>query len=117
MELEGSLASTALEAGLVSLQQFRKCRAYQREKGVSFAEAVVGLGYASETEIGELNTAARQLRTRLGEILIRAGYLQLAVLESALSDFRKLRSGARGRRPPEALNFASATLPFRQLRP
>lgn len=117
MELEGSLASTALEAGLISLRQFRECRAYQRQKGIGFAEAVVALGFVSEADVNQLNAAARQLRTRLGEILIRAGCIAPPVLESALSDFRRLRSAARDRRPPDGPRFSSAALPLRGSRP
>jgi hypothetical protein len=79
---------TALEAGLIGLDDFRRGLAYQRDHGVTFRTALLALHLATEQSIGAFDAAVRARRLRLGEILVRRGALSEQVVNQALGQFR-----------------------------
>lgn len=88
-ELNGSLALRALDAGLISLADFKKCLAYQREKGVTFRQAMVAANVAEPDRMKLIDDTLRQSRMKLGEVLVCRGNLSQEALDEALAEFRE----------------------------
>jgi GGDEF domain-containing protein len=86
-EINKHYGVAALEAGLLTLEDFRSCLGYQRQKGVTFRTALLALGVATEETIPELDTVVRDRRVKLGEVLVRRRYMSESLLNHALQEF------------------------------
>lgn len=88
-ELSGSPAYAALDAGLLSLDQTRAARRHQRERAVSFEQAVRELGLLDEDGLKAVREACAGEHVRLGELLVLRGLISTDDLERELTVFNE----------------------------
>jgi hypothetical protein len=86
-ELNHNYPATVLGDEMITLDEFRKCLAYQRQNGVTFRQALLALNVANGDSIRAMDEAIRKSRIKLGEILVKRGHLTEDDLEKALQRF------------------------------
>lgn len=87
LEINDAFIATVLECGLISMEQFRRIRNHQREKGMEFEEALRDLGLADKEEMQAIFECAREKSIRLGEIIVKRNILTQAQMNEALELF------------------------------
>jgi hypothetical protein len=92
VELNGSFAVAALEQGALGLEDFLRCREYQRQKGMLFQEAALELGVLTQDAIEQAQQRMQAERMRIGDILVARGALPAEHLRDALRAYETLRS-------------------------
>jgi hypothetical protein len=73
-----------LERGLLSCDEVRRVRAHQRERMITFCEAMSALRILAPTDCAAAMEAAARERIRLGDVLVAQGKITRAALEEAL---------------------------------
>jgi hypothetical protein len=86
-ELNHNYPATLLAAGMITLEDFKKCLAHQRAKGLTFRQSLLALNVATGNTIGAMDEAIRNSRIKLGEILVKRGHLKEEDLQAALTKF------------------------------
>lgn len=87
-ELNMSFAEELLQGEHITMEQFRKAWAYQREKFITFKEAVIELEMAGKDVISEIEESCADRYIKLGELLVQKGALSAEELKSALTAFQ-----------------------------
>jgi len=88
-EINQSFATTALEDGYITLDQFKEALNYQREKGVSFKEALRELNIVDEATIEKIEEAVMKKYVRLGELIVKRGIMTDDELRELLKEFKE----------------------------
>ncbi len=88
-ELNRSFAEELLEGGHIDLEQFRQAWAYQREKFVTFKDAVKALELVGPDVIEQIDNECSGRYIKLGELLVQKGSLSAEELEEALKEFQE----------------------------
>lgn len=88
-ELNRSLAEELIERGHITLAGFREAWAYQREKFITFKEAVLELELVGREVIQEVEKACAGRHIKLGELLVQKGALTNDELISSLKEFKE----------------------------
>jgi hypothetical protein len=86
-ELNHNYPATLLATGMIGLEDFKGCLAYQRDRGVTFRQALLALNVANVETIKTMDEAIRKSRIKLGEILVKRGHLNEQALTAALDRF------------------------------
>ncbi len=73
-----------LEQGLLSCDEVRRVRAHQRERMVTFCEAMSALRILDPAVCAAALEAAARERVRLGDVLVAQGRITRAALDEAL---------------------------------
>lgn len=88
-EINGSFAVIALENDYITLDDFKKALAFQREEGVRFREAVKRLQIADDNTIEKIDRALSGKNVKLGELLVKKGLVEQNELDNILSKFKE----------------------------
>jgi hypothetical protein len=88
-ELNQSFSTVALEGGFITIEDFKKALSHQRQKGISFKDALKELNIADDPTIERINKALKEKSLRLGEILVKRGLMTEEELEKALNEFKE----------------------------
>ncbi|UCG78896.1 MAG: hypothetical protein JSV21_03445 [Nitrospirota bacterium] len=88
-ELNRSFAEELLEGGHIDLEQFRQAWTYQREKFVTFKDAVRALELVGPDVIEQIDSECSGRYIKLGELLVQKGSLSAEELEEALKEFQE----------------------------
>lgn len=88
-EINRSFAIAALEGDFITLDDFKKAVAYQREKGIKFRDAIKELKIADETTLEKIDKALQDKSIKLGELLVKRGLLTESALNQLLKDFKE----------------------------
>jgi hypothetical protein len=87
-EINRSFAVAALEKDLITIDDFKKALAYQKQKGIRFRDALLELNVADQKKIEEIETTFNGNTVRLGELLVRRGIISKDELEESLNNFK-----------------------------
>jgi hypothetical protein len=85
-EINGCLPCAALEEGLVSLENFLRCRDYQRSHAVSFENALLNLNLLNQDKIEMLARKLSEQHVQIGELLVKRNKLTRDQLAQALAE-------------------------------
>ncbi|RJR18177.1 MAG: hypothetical protein C4581_06565 [Nitrospiraceae bacterium] len=88
-EINRSFAVTALENEYITLEEFKKALACQRNEGIRFREALRRLQIASDETIEKIDNALSEKSVKLGELLVLKGLVEQHELNKILADFRE----------------------------
>jgi len=88
-EINRSFAVTALEGDFITLDDFKKAVAYQREKGVKFRDAIKELKIADETTLEKIDKLLQDKSIKLGELLVKRGLITKSDLNELLKNFQE----------------------------
>lgn len=87
-EINRSFAVAALEKDLITIDDFKKALAYQKQKGIRFRNALLELNVADNKKIEEIESRFNKDAVRLGELLVKRGVISKDELAEALSNFK-----------------------------
>jgi hypothetical protein len=87
-EINQCFSAVALESDFISLDDFKKALNYQRESGIKFSEALKELKIANDETIEKINDMCRTKRVKLGELLVKRGFITEDDLKTALEEFK-----------------------------
>ncbi len=88
-EINKSFASKAIEGDFITIDQFKKARLLQRQKGILFSDALLELGYADEETLNAIEQTFSRERVKLGELLAKRKMITDEELTSALRKFKE----------------------------
>jgi hypothetical protein len=88
-EINRSFASKAIEGDFITIDQFKKARLLQRQKGILFCDALLELGYADKEKINAIEQTFSNEKVKLGELLVKRKMISEDELISALSKFKE----------------------------
>ncbi len=88
-EINSSFSAAALEKALITIDDFKKAVAYQRQKGIRFKEALLELNIADNKTIEEFERTLNENTVRLGELLIKRSVITEDELAEALNNFKE----------------------------
>lgn len=88
-EINNSFPVATLEGDFVNLDQFKKAREHQREKGVTFVESLKSLELANDDLIKEVEGKMKQNNVKLGELIVRRGIMSEDELKEVLDEFKE----------------------------
>jgi len=87
-EINQCFPAIALEGDFISLDDFKKALDYQRQNGIKFSEALKELNIANDETIEKINNMCRAKRVKLGELLVKRGFITEEELKKALEEFK-----------------------------
>jgi len=88
-EINRSFSAKAIEGDFITIEEFKKGRQYQRDKGVTFRQALMDLGFADEKKVQEIEDAFADKKVKLGELMIRRGLITEEELHRVIDEFRE----------------------------
>lgn len=88
-EINRSFAVTALEHEFITLDDFKRALARQRQEGIRFREALVQLEIADEEKIEKIDKAINEKSVKLGEVLVKKGLMEENDLKETLAEFKE----------------------------
>lgn len=88
-EINRSFAAAAVEGGFITLEDFKKAAAYQREKGIRFRDSLIELKITDVETIEKIDKAFKESAVRLGELLLKRGTITENDLNEALTGFKE----------------------------
>jgi hypothetical protein len=88
-DLSDCFLCSALEIGLITVQDFAKCRTYQREKFGTAEEALRHIANLTDTDMTHLKAFMADMHVPVGEMLTKRGLLTPEKLEQALQDYER----------------------------
>lgn len=87
-EINRSFAVVALEKDLITIDDFKKALAYQKQKGIRFRDALLELNVADNKKIEEIESTFNEDTVRLGELLVKRGVISEEELAESLNNFK-----------------------------
>lgn len=96
-DLNATAFFVLIEQEILSIDEFSKTRAYQREHMVTFGEALRATGVLTEKDCLAALRLVDSQRMRLGEVLLQQGKLTREELDDALMRHRDRQSSVDGR--------------------
>jgi hypothetical protein len=87
-EINRSFAVAALENEFITLDDFKKAIAYQRQEGIRFREALLQLEIADEETIKRIHNASDAKSVKLGALLVKKGLMEENDLQATLDEFK-----------------------------